>query len=69
MWQLGQAGKGTTRVAPGWSPSEWYVGSKDEADLIRQLLGASTGKRPAQVSDLGVFLFAPIVRGTEVSLR
>ncbi len=62
-------GKGTTRVAPGWTPSEWYVGSKDEADLIRQLLGASTGKRPAQVSDLGVFLFAPIVRGTEVSLR
>jgi phospholipid/cholesterol/gamma-HCH transport system substrate-binding protein len=62
-------GKGTTRVAPGWSPAEWYVGSKDEADLIRQLLGASTGRSPRQVSDLGVLLFAPIVRGTEVSLR
>jgi phospholipid/cholesterol/gamma-HCH transport system substrate-binding protein len=62
-------GKGTTRVAPGWSPAEWYVGSKDEAELIRQLLGASTGRRPGQVSDLGVLLFGPIVRGTEVSLR
>lgn len=62
-------GKGTTRVAPGWTPAEWYVGSKDESDLIRQLLGASTGRRPTQVSDLGVLLFAPIVRGTEVSLR
>ena len=61
--------KGTTRVAPGWSPAEWYVGSRDEADLIRQLLGASTGRSPRQVSDLGVLLFAPIVRGTEVSLR
>jgi len=62
-------GKGTTRVAPGWTPAEWYVGSRDEADLIRQLLGASTGRSPRQVSDLGVLLFAPIVRGTEVSLR
>ena len=62
-------GKGTTRVAPGWSPAEWYVGSKDESDLIRQLLGASTGRSPRAVSDLGVLLFAPIVRGTEVSLR
>ena len=61
--------KGTIRVAPGWTPSEWYVGSRDEADLIRQLLGASTGRSPRQVSDLGVLLFAPIVRGTEVSLR
>jgi phospholipid/cholesterol/gamma-HCH transport system substrate-binding protein len=61
--------KGTTRVAPGWSPAEWYVGSRDEADLIRQLLGASTGRKPGQVSDLGVLLFAPIVRGTEVSFR
>jgi phospholipid/cholesterol/gamma-HCH transport system substrate-binding protein len=62
-------GKGTTRVAPGWSPAEWYVGSQDESDLVRQLLAASTDRRPQQVSDLGVLLFAPIIRGTEVSLR
>ncbi len=59
-------GKGTSRVAPGWTQAEWYVGSPAESDLVRALLASSLGKEPAQVSDFGVALFAPLVRGMEV---
>ena len=59
-------GKGTMRVAPGWSRAEWYVGSPAEADLVRALLAASTGQEAAALNDFGVALFAPLVRGMEV---
>lgn len=59
-------GKGTMRVAPGWSEAEWYVGSPAERDFVRALLAAATGQVPADVSDFGVAMFAPLVRGAEV---
>lgn len=60
-------GKGTDRVAPGWGRADWYVGSSAEFDLVRVLLAATTRQRVADVNDFGVALFAPLVRGTEVS--
>ncbi len=33
------------------------------------MLAASLGRNSSEVSDLSVMLFAPLVRGTEVSLR
>ena len=40
-----------------------------EADFLRSVLAASLGRDSSEVSDLGVLLFAPVARGTEVSLR
>ena len=62
-------GKGTNRTGPGWAETDAYAGSADEATFVRGLLAASLGRRSADVSDLSVMLFAPLVRGTEVSMR
>jgi phospholipid/cholesterol/gamma-HCH transport system substrate-binding protein len=68
-------GKGISRVAPGfgtapaWSNGSGYVGGRDEAGLLRTLLGPTLGVTPEDVDDLGVLLVAPMARGAEVSLR
>ncbi|WP_110206746.1 MCE family protein [Nocardioides daejeonensis] len=61
-------GKGTMRTVPGFEMSS-EAGSADEADLARGLLAAQLGQSSGEVSDLGVLLFAPMLRGTEVTLR
>lgn len=64
-------GKGTKRTAPGESSSTGFEfaatpGSSTEANLVRGIVAASTGRAP---SDLSVLLLAPLLRGNEVSLR
>lgn len=61
-------GKGTMRALPGFEMST-APGSPAEADLARGLLAAHLGQDSDEVSDLGVLMFAPMLRGTEVSLR
>ena len=62
-------GKGTNRAGLGWAATDAYAGSADEAAFVRGLLAASLGRKSSEVSDLSVMLFAPLVRGTEVSMR
>lgn len=69
-------GKGTSRAATGWAsgwPTEWaggdgYSGGRDEAALLKGLLGTSIGSAPADVPDLGVLLVGPMARGATVTL-
>jgi phospholipid/cholesterol/gamma-HCH transport system substrate-binding protein len=61
-------GKGTSRVAP----NRFFrssVGSSQESDLLRSLLGPALGVSAADVPDLGLLLVGPMARGAEVSLR
>jgi phospholipid/cholesterol/gamma-HCH transport system substrate-binding protein len=62
-------GKGTNRAGLPWAESSAAAGSAQEADFLRSVLAASLGRDSSEVSDLSVMLFAPVVRGTEVSLR
>ncbi|WP_235736329.1 MCE family protein [Nocardioides alcanivorans] len=61
-------GKGTMRTAPGFEMSS-SAGSSEETDLARGLVGAQLGQDADDVSDLGVLLYAPMLRGTEVSVQ
>ena len=61
-------GKGTSRVVP----NQYFrtsVGSTQESDLLRSLLGPALGVSAADVPDLGLLLVGPMARGAEVSLR
>ena len=61
-------GKGTSRVVP----NQFFrtsVGSTQESDLLRSLLGPALGVSAADVPDLGLLLVGPMARGAEVSLR
>ena len=63
-------GKGTSRTAPGWSGTgAGYVGSREEAALLKGLLGPGLGVGADDVPDLGPLLVGPMARGAEVSLR
>ena len=63
-------GKGISRVGPGWSGrSAGYAGGRDEASLLKALLGPGLGVSADDVPDLGVLLVGPMARGAEVSLR
>ena len=62
-------GKGTNRAGLPWAESSAAAGSAQEADFLRSVLAASLGRDSSEVSDLSVMLFAPVARGTEVSLR
>ncbi|MFC4783018.1 MCE family protein [Nocardioides sp. MAHUQ-72] len=61
-------GKGTSRVAPNYYRGS-MVGSRQESDLLKSLLGPSLGLTAGDVPDLGVLLVGPMARGAEVSLR
>ncbi|GAA1137080.1 MCE family protein [Nocardioides aquiterrae] len=61
-------GKGTSRVVP----NQFFrtsVGSTQESDLLRSLLGPALGVSAEDVPDLGLLLVGPMARGAEVSLR
>ncbi|RYB93481.1 MCE family protein [Nocardioides oleivorans] len=63
-------GKGTSRVAPGWSgDAAGYAGGRDESSLLKALLAPGLGVSASDVPDLGVLLVGPMARGAEVSLR
>ena len=66
-------GKGTSRVAPGFGSSfgggSGYAGSREEAGILKSLLGPGLGVTADRVPDLGVLLVGPMARGAEVTLR
>jgi phospholipid/cholesterol/gamma-HCH transport system substrate-binding protein len=63
-------GKGTSRVAPGWSgDAAGYAGGRDESALLKGLLAPGLGVGADDVPDLGVLLVGPMARGAEVTLR
>jgi phospholipid/cholesterol/gamma-HCH transport system substrate-binding protein len=62
-------GKGTSRVAPAYGGGSGYVGSSDEASVLKSLLGPGLGATADAVPDLGVLLVGPMARGAEVTLR
>jgi phospholipid/cholesterol/gamma-HCH transport system substrate-binding protein len=67
-------GKGTSRVAPGLGRGHsgggsGYAGTRDEAAVLKSLLGPGLGVPADQVPDLGVLLVGPMARGAEVTLR
>jgi phospholipid/cholesterol/gamma-HCH transport system substrate-binding protein len=63
-------GKGTSRVAPGWSgTAAGYAGGREESALLKALLAPGLGVSGDDVPDLGVLLVGPMARGAEVSLR
>ena len=62
-------GNGTNRAGQPWAESAAAAGTAQEADFLRSVLAASLGRDSSEVSDLSVMLFAPVARGTEVSLR
>ncbi|TFV65467.1 UNVERIFIED_ORG: MCE family protein [Bacillus sp. AZ43] len=45
------------------------AGSTAELDFVRSILGYQTGREPGSVSDLSASALAPLLRGTQVSLR
>jgi phospholipid/cholesterol/gamma-HCH transport system substrate-binding protein len=63
-------GKGTSRVTPNRSfQKSSLVGTTQESDLLRSLLGPALGVGADDVPDLGMLLVGPMARGAEVSLR
>jgi len=63
-------GKGTSRVAPNYYRSGASpVGSAQESELLKSLLGPALGLTADDVPDLGVLLMGPMARGAEVSFR
>ena len=63
-------GKGISRVGTSWSTDgAGYVGSAQEAAVLKGLLGPAIGATAADVPDLGVLLVGPMARGAEVSYR
>jgi phospholipid/cholesterol/gamma-HCH transport system substrate-binding protein len=69
-------GKGTSRVATGWAGNRtdtWaggdgYAGGRQEAALLKGLLGTAIGASAEDVPDLGVLLVGPMARGATVTL-
>ena len=63
-------GKGTSRVAPGWSGTgAGFVGGREESALLKALLAPGLGVSKDDVPDLGVLLVGPMARGAEVTLQ
>ncbi len=60
---------GKERPATGFDVSSGYAGSAAEQTVVDSIAAPVMGLRPEQVPDLATLLFAPLARGTEVSLR
>ena len=61
-------GKGTSRAPAGWTGGDGYTGGRDEAALLKGLLGTAIGTGAQDVPDLGVLLVGPMARGATVTL-
>jgi phospholipid/cholesterol/gamma-HCH transport system substrate-binding protein len=44
-----------------------FAGTAEERDLVKSLLAGSTGTPAAQVPDVAVLLWGPLLRGTVVN--
>ena len=48
-------------------PAMGYAGTGEERDLLKPLIGASSGVPPAEVPDIAVLLWGPLLRGATVN--
>ena len=62
-------GAGNPNPQDGESLPSTLAGSTAELDFVRSILGYQTGREPGTVSDLSASTLAPLLRGTQVSLR
>jgi phospholipid/cholesterol/gamma-HCH transport system substrate-binding protein len=46
-----------------------YAGTAPERDVVASIAGPTLGVPAPQVPDVATLLFAPLARGTEVSVR
>jgi phospholipid/cholesterol/gamma-HCH transport system substrate-binding protein len=53
--------------APQPNPAMGYAGTNEERDLVKPLIGAATGTLPAEVPDIAVLLWGPLLRGAVVN--
>jgi phospholipid/cholesterol/gamma-HCH transport system substrate-binding protein len=60
---------GKQRPAPVLDLSSGYAGSTAERDVVVSIAAPSLGVAPARVPDVASLLFAPLARGSEVSIR
>ena len=64
---------GKDRPAPGLGNSfdmtSGFAGTASERDLVASIAGPAMGVPAPQVPDVATLLFAPLARGTEVSVR
>ncbi|MEH0985755.1 MCE family protein [Micromonospora sp. CPCC 205556] len=61
---------GTPGTAPaGGSPAMGRAGTGEERALVKPLVGAVTGTPPAEVPDIAVLLWGPLLRGGVVNAR
>jgi phospholipid/cholesterol/gamma-HCH transport system substrate-binding protein len=54
--------------APAPNPAMGYAGTGEERDLVKPLIGAVTGTPPAEVPDIAVLLWGPLLRGAVVNV-
>jgi phospholipid/cholesterol/gamma-HCH transport system substrate-binding protein len=60
---------GKDRAAPMIDMSSGYAGTQDERRVVNALAAPVLGVPADHVPDVGTLLFAPLARGTEVSVR
>ncbi|MCH1865236.1 MCE family protein [Nocardioides sp. CFH 31398] len=53
----------------GTGPAPSYVGTSQEAEMLRSMMAPALGTSADEVPDLGVALLGPMARGSEVELR
>jgi phospholipid/cholesterol/gamma-HCH transport system substrate-binding protein len=46
-----------------------YAGTPEEQALVKPLVGAATGTLPAEVPDIAVLLWGPLLRGAVVNAK
>ncbi|GAA1819519.1 MCE family protein [Planosporangium flavigriseum] len=51
------------------NPAMGYAGTPEEQALVKPLIGAATGTSPAEVPDIAVFLWGPLLRGAVVNAQ
>lgn len=54
---------------PAGIPSMGYAGTPEEQALVKPLVGAATGTLPAEVPDIAVLLWGPLLRGAVVNAK
>jgi phospholipid/cholesterol/gamma-HCH transport system substrate-binding protein len=59
---------GKQRPATGFDLSSGYAGTASERSLVRSIAGPFLGVSARQVPDVATLLFAPLARGSEVSV-
>ena len=60
---------GKQRPATGFDVTSGYAGSASERSVVQSVAAPALGIRASDVPDVAALLFAPLARGSEVSIR